>query len=238
MDTIIEFIRSFPVFILNPKGFLTALDFGDANLWKQMVGFLSLGIGITATMGYVNFRLSPLANLERIDRLFDEKAINLALIMNTVALLVLSHVVFRLLGTKATFNRSCVGLGFTLSFLWPFTSLTLILATRILSPIAGIRWIVIPPLSTSPLDKIDPTVANLFAVSIIIVIDIGLVVYCLFTYYICFYTTHGLARRRTIVGIAFIALGYFFLGRVTSLLSLWISNLLGPAVGHIIDLPQ
>jgi len=238
MDTIIDFIRSLPIFILNPKGFLKTLNFDDANLWKKMVGFLSLGITITAIMGYVNFRLSTLANVENIDRLFDEKAINLALILNTMVLLVFSHGVFKLLGTKASFKKSCVGLGFTLSFIWPFTSLGLIVVTRIISPMMGIRWIVIPPLTTSPLDKIDPTMGNLLVLSVMIVIDVALILYCLFAYYSCFYITHGLTRRRTIVGIALITIGSLFLGKTTSLVSVWIWNLLGPATGHIIDLQQ
>jgi hypothetical protein len=236
MAAIVEFAKSFPGFVTQPKRFLSQADLDGEGSFEKTWKFLGIGLALTFIVSAINLRLFPAAHLEEIEKMFDQKTVDTALTLNTVALLILSYSVFKVLGSQASMKKAANGLGLTLAFLWPLTCVVLVLMATIVSLVSHVPWVVIPPFIASPFEPIDPTMPNLIAISFAIVINLALLIFGLYAYFTCFQVTHALSRGRTITGLVLIGLAFVPIGKIVALFSFWLIHHLGPAWEEILRL--
>jgi hypothetical protein len=236
MAAIVEFAKSFPRFVAKPRRFLAQADLDGQGSFEKTWKFLGLGLALTFIVSAINLRLSPPAHLEEIEKMFDQTTVDTALTLSTVALLILSYFVFKILGSQASLRKAANGLGLTLAYLWPLTCIVLVLMARIVSSVSDVPWVVIPPFTASPLEPIDSTVPNLVAISCAIVINLALLIFGLYAYFTCFRVTHALSRGRTVAGLALIALAFIPIGKIVALFSFWLIQHLGPAWEQLLRL--
>jgi hypothetical protein len=233
MFAVIEFVRSFPAFVADPRGFVATADTDEI---ATPLKFMGLGVAITTIASYLNFRLSPLAGSEHIERIISDDSIYLAMALNAVVGIGLAHAMVRLLGSQRGLRTTVISLGYALGFMLPVSTTVLIAASRLFWLLTGISWMIIPPLVGSPSDPIEPTALNLLATSIVIVADLAVLAWLVYVYFATLEAGHRLSPVRTGAAVAGMVVGSMAASRPVTIISVAIAGLIGPVAKRLLDL--